>query len=375
MGRINMIIVMLVIIVVGNSFSSLQRNAENMSEAMNEYYREFQVKSMGAFALNYGIQKLQTGDVLVGDQEVVWYTPNFNLYDTNIDSIRFIPGVGDTIKVLPYVQGTYQGQTLNRESSATLGFHIAQPEEQFAYYMLDDAIGAVASDSSGMGYNGTLTNMNNSDWVTGVDGYGLEFDGENDYIYLGEDIAREYEDKLTVCCWIKTDSRTHQNWGNIITENSDGNGNQITGFTLRDKVHFQGNSKNHRVEFEFEMTTTSGKEKVSLTVYNGEMDLLGWHYVAGIFNPEAQTITVGIVDEDIWAVSNLSANALPWRSLTSNITIGSIDGGGNGQGKKSGMYGTMDAVRLIADAMTPEELRMLMLYHGVKKPKLVEWKI
>jgi hypothetical protein len=375
MGRINMIIVLMVIVVVGNNFSSMQKNAENLSRAMNEYYSEFQVKSMGAFALNYGINKLKTGDVVVGDEIVVWRTPNFNLMSSNIDSIVYIPGEGDTIQVLPYVRGTYQGQSTQRESAATLGFHIAQPEEQFAYYMMDEGSGTVASDSSGMGYNGTLTNMNNADWVAGVDNYGLDFDGSNDYLYLGEAIAQEYDEQLTICCWQKSSSSSHQNWGNIMTENSDGNGNQVTGFTLRNKVHFQGNSKNHRIYYEFEMTTTSGKECVSLTVSPTDMNLLAWHYLAGIFDPVAQTITFGIVDEDIWVSKNLNANVLPSRSPDSNITIGSIDGGGHGQGVKSGWQGTMDAARLIADAMTPEELQMLMLYHGVKRPKIVAWKI
>jgi len=333
------------------------------------------MKSMGSFAMNYGISKLQSGDVIVGEDEVVMQTPNFVVGSNTIDSIRFIPGVGDTVQVIPYIRGDYMGQETMRESKATLGFRITQPEEQFAYFMMDQGTGLVVSDSSGMAYNGTMTNMDNNDWIAGIDSYGLEFDGENDYIALGEDIAQEYEDQLTVATWIRADSRSHQNWGNIMTENSDGNGNQITGFTLRNKVHFQGNSKNHRIEYEFEMTTTSGKETVSLTVYNGTMDLLAWHYIAGVFDPVAQKMTIGIVDEDIWAEIYLSSGTLPERAETSNITIGSIEGGGNGQGKKSGMYGTMDASRLIADAMTRDELRQLMIYHGVKRPKLVDWKI
>ncbi len=375
MGRINLFMVFIVVIIVGSNFSSLYKNAENISDVMDEYNRDFQMKSMGSFAMNYGIFKLESGDVLVGEEEVVLQTPNFTVGSSTIDSIRFIPGVGDTIQVIPYVRSNYLGQTTMRQSKATLGFHIKQPEEQFAYYMLDDGTGTAVSDSSEMGYDGTMVNMSNDDWVTGVDNYGLEFDGVNDYIYLGEDITQEYEDKLTVASWLKADDKSHQNWGNIMTENSDGNGSQVTGFTLRNKVKFTGASHTHRIEFEFEMTTTSGKEKVSLTVYNGTMDLLAWHYVAGIFDPESQKMTIGIVDEDIWSEIYLNSGTLPARAETSNITLGSIEGGGQGQGKKSGMSGTMDAARLIADAMTREELRQLMLFHGVKRPKLVDWKI
>lgn len=375
MGRINLFIVFIVVIVVGTSFTSLSKSADIISDQVNDYHDEFKMKSIGSFAMNYGISKLESGEVLVGEEEVVLQTPNFTVGTNTIDSIRFVPGVGDTVQVIPYVRGNSQGQEIVRESKATLGFRITQPEEQFAYFMMDEGTGMTVSDSSGMAYNGALTNMDNSDWVTGVDSYGLEFDGEDDYIALGSDIAQEYEDQLTVATWIRADSRSHQNWGNIMTENSDGNGNQITGFTLRNKVKFTGNSNTHRIEYEFEMTTTSGKENVSLTIYNGTMDLLAWHYIAGVFDPVAQKMTIGIVDEDIWAEIYLSSGTLPERAETSNITIGSIEGGGNGQGKKSGMYGIMDASRLIADAMTRDELRQLMIYHGVKRPKLVDWKI
>jgi hypothetical protein len=375
MGRINLFIIFLVVIIVGTSFSSMNRRAENISEAMNRYHREFQMKSIGSFAMNYGIFKLEAGEILLEDQEMVVQTPNFSVGNSMIDSIRFIPGAGDTIQVIPYVRGDYSGTVSMRESKATLGFGISQPEEQFAYYMFNEGSGTTVRDSSGHGFHGTMTNMSSDDWVTGVEGYALDFDAVNDYVALGQDIAQQYSDKLTVAVWLKQDAASHQNWGNIITENSDGNGNQITGFTLRNKVKFRGASKNHRIEYEFEMTTTGGKKKVSLTVYNGTMDLLDWHYVAGIFDPESQTMTIGIVDQDIWSEINISSNTLPSRSSNSNITLGSIEGGGNGLGKKSGVKAAMDSPRLIADAMTKEELRQLMIYHGVKKTKIVDWRI
>ena len=180
MGRTNMFIVMIVIVVVGTSFASLQRTAGVMSESMNDYYRQFQIKSLGSFAMNYGIHKLKTGGVILDGEEYVWHTPDFDLMSSSIDSIRFIPGVGDTVQVIPYVKGNYQGMDVTRQSEATLGFNIQQPEEQFAYYMIDDGAGGTMSDSSGYGYDGAMVNMFDDNWVDGVDSYGLDFDGDDD---------------------------------------------------------------------------------------------------------------------------------------------------------------------------------------------------
>lgn len=473
MGRINIFIVFIVIIVIGTSFSSLSKSAENISDEMNVYHDEFKMKSMGSFAMNYGINKLESGDILLENEAITWVADDFEVMSSNIDSIRFIPGVGDTVKVIPYVRGNaVTGETLNRESSATLAFNIVQPEEQFAYYMFDDGVGGILSDSSGFGYDGALVNMDDTDWMAGVDSYALDFDGDDDYVFLGEEMTQEYDDLLTVAAWIAIDSGNHGEWGAILTENSDFEGNQATGFKLEMKVTFDdgngngngngnggngngnggngnhwgwawgsGNNGNHYgwgngdsgdeyIDFNFEIVTSSGLEDVDLRVYDWEIDLLAWHYLAVVVNTEDQTLTLGIVDEDIWAVESISGTSLPVRAISSNITLGSLyddspNGNGNGNGNNGNHYGwyngnngipgnggngngngnsygwawawawghnnshgygpcpiaytgfdgSIDALRLIGDAMSVKELRQLMLYHGVKKPVLMDWKI
>jgi hypothetical protein len=475
MGRINIFIVFLVVIVVGTNFSSLSKSADNISEEMNSYHQTFKMKSMGSFAMNYGIYKLESGDVLLENDPVTWVADDFEVMSSNIDSIQYIPGVGDTVKIIPYVSGNYVGGETNRVSSATLGFNIVQPEEQFAYYMFDDGAGGILSDSSGYAYDGALVNMDDTDWQTGVDSYALDFDGDDDYVFLGEDIAQEYDDLLTLAAWIAIDSGNHGEWGTILTENSDFDGNQVTGFTLEMKVTFdegngnggngngnggngngnggngnhwgwgwgQGNNGNHYgwgngnsgdeyIDFSFEIVTSTGTEDVDLRVYDWEIDILAWHYLAIVVNTEDQTISLGLVDEDIWAIESISASSLPSRDALSNITLGSVfdtssngNGNGNGNGNNgnhygwgngngnggsgnggnggngngngwawawgwghgnchgngpcpvnySGFDGSIDALRLIADAMTQKELRQLMLYHGVMKPVLRDWKI
>ena len=508
MGRINIFIVFIVVIVVGTNFSSLSKSAENISDEMNRYHNEFQMKSMGSFAMNYGIRKLESGDVLLEGEAITWVADDFEVMSSNIDSIQYIPGEGDTVTVIPFVRGSaVNGETINRESEATLAFNIVQPEEQFAYYMFDDGGGGILSDSSGYGYDGALVNMDDTDWLDGVDSYALDFDGDDDFVYLGEEMTQEYDDLLTMAAWIAIDSGNHGEWGAILTESSDFEGNQATGFTLEMKVTFDegngnngngngnanngngngnngngngnngngnggngnhwgwgwggGNHGNHYgwgndnsgdeyIDFNFEIETSAGLEDVDLRVYDWEIDLLAWHYIAVVINTEDQTLTLGL-DEDIWAEESISGTSLPARDLDSNVTLGSLpdadgdygngnnhtsnghhygwgwdgnpDGngngnhnginngnggnnngngnGGNGNGNGNswgwgwawgwghgnchghgqcpiaytGFDGSIDALRFIGDVMSKKELRQLMLYHGVMKPVLRDWKI
>ena len=54
------------------------------------------------------------------------------------------------------------------------------------YYDFNDGTGSAADDGSANNRDGTLTNMDNADWVTGRTGqtgdYALDFDGGNDYV-------------------------------------------------------------------------------------------------------------------------------------------------------------------------------------------------
>jgi len=317
--------------------------------------------------------KLQEGDVILGEEGQTWHTPQFAVCMGEIDSICYTPMAGDTIEVIPYIKNWQTGHSVASSSRALIDFFITQPEDQIAYYTMDEGSGTTLTDLSELGNDGSLINMDDSNWVDGVnDGTALTFDGEEDYVDLGTDVTQDYEGMLTVSAWVKLEQDGPVDFGNIITENSDNLGNQITGYTLRTKAKFVGHPY---VEYEFIVTTLNGKENVLLVVDEDQMDLVGWHYVVGILNMEAQQIMVGVVDVDLWAIDNISATGMPVKSEDSVLTIGHIVGAPNGNGRKSGVTGDIDSMRSIADVMTIDQLQQLMTYDGVKMPKLVDWKI
>lgn len=59
-----------------------------------------------------------------------------------------------------------------------------------AHYKFDENTGSTAYDSADTN-NGTLTNMASNDWVAGVHGRALDFDGSNDYIAIASDTAND----------------------------------------------------------------------------------------------------------------------------------------------------------------------------------------
>ena len=72
------------------------------------------------------------------------------------------------------------------------------------YWSFDEGSGDIAYDRSGNGNDGTLMNMNNNDWVDGVKGKGLEFDGADDYVEVGDNPSLEPSGSFSISFWFKT---------------------------------------------------------------------------------------------------------------------------------------------------------------------------
>jgi len=93
----------------------------------------------------------------------------------------------------------YESFTETKVNSAATSIAIATPGTGLVgHWKLDETSGLNATDSSGNGNDGTLTNMVGDEWTTGqIDG-ALEFDGNNDHIAgIGDCPTGNF----TVACW------------------------------------------------------------------------------------------------------------------------------------------------------------------------------
>jgi|GEM_PF-3663435 len=77
---------------------------------------------------------------------------------------------------------------------------------------MNENSGNTTYDSSIYSNNGTCHNMNGGtgvtdcDWTVGRTGYGIEFDGSDDYIDCGNDTSLDITDEITVEAWVKPEA-------------------------------------------------------------------------------------------------------------------------------------------------------------------------
>ena len=90
--------------------------------------------------------------------------------------------------------------------SVALLLYVAQAHAGLVlHYQFDETSGTTASDSSGSGYTGTLTNMTGSEWTTGKVGGALSFDGSNDRITVPI-AALDGATAFSAAMWINLDA-------------------------------------------------------------------------------------------------------------------------------------------------------------------------
>jgi hypothetical protein len=93
------------------------------------------------------------------------------------------------------------------------------------YWSFEDNGGLKATDFSGKGNTGTLTNMEVSDWVDGKRGKALDFDGSNEHISIPDANSLDFTTTMTLSTWVKFDDLTgyhslFERWGDVANGNS-----------------------------------------------------------------------------------------------------------------------------------------------------------
>ncbi|MBA4174020.1 MAG: hypothetical protein C0511_15520 [Hyphomicrobium sp.] len=71
------------------------------------------------------------------------------------------------------------------------------------HWKFDEGTGVTASDASGNGNTGTLTNFGLGAWGTGIKGGALNFDGVNDVVNAGSAAMLDNLTTLTACAWVR----------------------------------------------------------------------------------------------------------------------------------------------------------------------------
>ncbi|MHC4500734.1 MAG: LamG-like jellyroll fold domain-containing protein, partial [Planctomycetota bacterium] len=98
---------------------------------------------------------------------------------------------------------TAEGEQMFRNAIAYMLPAAPEAQGPVAHWQLDEGAGTIAADSSGNGLDGTL--MGDPQWVAGIIGGALEFDGVDDYVDCGNPSILDFgTGDFAISAWIKT---------------------------------------------------------------------------------------------------------------------------------------------------------------------------
>ena len=184
-----------------------------------------------------------------------------------------------------------------------------------------------ANDSAG-NHHGTL--IGDPTWANDPNrGWCLDFDGNGDYVDVGDSPSLTFTEAITVACWTKV-RRFDRNWNAIVTKGDD----WVLARTRDD----------NRVAFLCLGLTGGGWPEV----YSGDVNDGNWHALAGVYDgSKLYLYQDGLCVDSKSLRGRINSN---WR----RVLIGE-----NGQSPRRYWNGLIDDVRVYNRSLTPEEIGAL----------------
>ena len=202
----------------------------------------------------------------------------------------------------------------------------------------DEGIRHIVPDYSGNGYDGIV----NGDcaWVAGKIGGAINFDGNGDFIDIGNASQLNLTNNITVSAWIKVTAFDKPSQA-IVTKGND-------------SWQLRRYASTNNIEF---CISDSDKIHSNVNVNDGQ-----WHYIAGTFDGETINLYVdSILPVTAGASDNINSNSSP-------VYIGENSGA-------PGKYfnGAIDDVRVYKEALNLIDITSIIAGGSPKADKLVGW--
>lgn len=288
--------------------------------------------------------KPQPSDGLVGTQiedlELSWMpganTTGHKVYlGTNPDALELHVEVSDsTSTVAPALERgvTYYWRVDEVQSDGSVltgDVWSFSPGGLVGWWKLNDGSGQTAADSSGNNLHGKIAG--NPVWVDGLAGKALKFDGDGDYVDLGNDSSLNISSQITVAVCIKVDTFDCE-WQAMITK---GDGSW----------RLQRNGTKSSIEFActgaFVPNALVGSLFGTVSVDDGH-----WHHIAGTYDGSKICLYVdGKLDVSSEAAGSIIVNDY-------NVLIGA-----NAEKPDRNFKGSIDDVRIYSYSLSAEEVK------------------
>lgn len=149
------------------------------------------------------------------------------------------------------------------------------------WWKFDDGSGSAASNNGSLGSsnNGTLNNMDSSDWVGGVIGTALDFDGVNDYVSIPA--LNLNSNTVTISAWIKRNGTQAGTYTGIVMSRD---GSTIAGLSFG-KGPGGFNDINHELAYNWNDSQSAWDWHSGLIVPDNK-----WVFVALVIEPTQATL-------------------------------------------------------------------------------------
>jgi len=246
----------------------------------------------------------------------------YDISDADLPSDHYLWLLGEGVRML-------KGQRDLTPTMPTRGTGLI--EGTFVHWKLDETTGAVAEDDSANDYDGTLVNMDDSDWVPGLTGNALDLDGVNDHV-LVDDICTAIAGRdLTVSAWVKAPALNPNMQFMIAINSSSGN----------NKLMFGTRASTATLSF---VDSEPVWRDTTATVIDNT-----WHHIAYVLDDSADTITVYVDGSQVL-------------SFTSTVSISNTDLFSLGQEYDAGLTtgdfysGQLDDVRVYDRALSVTDI-------------------
>lgn len=201
------------------------------------------------------------------------------------------------------------------------------------YWKFDETAGPVASDASLNVLNGTLQNMDDSDWVPGKVGNALNFDGSNDFVEITGFTGLTGTQARTCTAWVKTGQWTRGEfvaWGSGSTN----------------ETRWAVGIENHVLRVDVQNGSISGTRRINDNQ---------WHHIAVTWKPNGNTLLsnaklyVDGVLESVGDIDNIAVDT----DTDEDVHIGNFSGTNHFQG-------LLDDVRIYKKELTAQEIQDLL---------------
>ena len=122
---------------------------------------------------------------------------------TTYNGSQYNNGTLDDVRIYNRALSATEISTLYTNSVRRIANKSVNKNGLVGYWSMEDATSTKATDFSGQGNTGTLTNMESTDWVAGKIGTGLSFDGTNEYVNLGTNVGNfANTEPFSVSVWV-----------------------------------------------------------------------------------------------------------------------------------------------------------------------------